>query len=296
MKPSKLVLGTVQFGLNYGISNTSGQTAFSEVCRILEFAYSNGINTLDTAAAYGESESVLGKALQDTNLSGKISIVSKVMPLPDGTEYDQAEKLIRKSLENSLRNLRSDSLHTLLFHREKDWKFFHVLQQFKKEGLIQNCGCSVDGAMPENSDVLEAVQVPGNLLDKRFFPFIKTARKQNCHVYVRSVYLQGLLLMPEEKIPVSLQSLMPFRRELAALAENSGMNLAELCVRYLCSIPEIDGVLTGVETVEQLKINLSLAEKGSLPKDVMTAAEEIVPVLPEKLIRPSLWKKQEKSS
>ncbi|MBQ7402693.1 MAG: aldo/keto reductase [Lentisphaeria bacterium] len=294
MKFSSLILGTVQFGLNYGISNTHGQTGFPEVCRILKTAYDNGITTLDTAAGYGESESVLGRALQETGLADKMNIVSKVLPLPDGLTEEQAEKLIRDSLTNSLKNLRCDFLHTLLFHREKDWKFAGILKKCKQEGLIRHFGCSVDGEIPPNSEMLEAIQIPGNLLDKRFFPFLKQARKQGCHVYIRSVYLQGLLLMPEEKIPASLQALVPYRRKLSALAEKNGMSLAELCVRYLCSIPEIDGVLTGVETAEQLKINLSLAEKGALPEDILLAAEQMIPELPEELIRPSLWKKQEK--
>lgn len=290
MKPSKLVLGTVQFGLNYGISNTGGQTGFHEVCRILETAYERGIRTLDTAAAYGESESVLGNALQETALADKFNIVSKVMPLPENVDDVQAEKLIRESLEKSLKNLRCSSLHTLLFHRERDWKFANVLRQCKQEGLILNVGCSVDGELPPESEKLEAVQVPGNLFDKRFFPFIKS-RKDNCTVYVRSVYLQGLLLMPEERVPLSLHSILTYRRNLTALAEKNDMTLAELCVRYLCSVPKIDGVLTGVENAEQLKINLDLAEKGVLSPEIMQAADEMIPALSEEIIRPSLWKK-----
>lgn len=294
MKRSKLVLGTVQFGLNYGISNARGQSSYPEVCRILETACSGGIDTLDTAAAYGESESVLGRALQELNLSGKIKIVSKIAPLPEELPDSDAVKFIRNSLENSLKNLRQDRIHTILFHREKDWKYSDVLKTFQQEGLIEHCGCSVDGEFPENRRALEAVQVPGNLLDRRFFPFIREAKNWNCHIYVRSVYLQGLLLMPEDKIPASLSPLLPYRKALTGLAEKNGMELSELCVRYLCSIPEIDGVLTGVETSEQLKTNLALAERGVLPEELLRNIEESVPVLPEKLIRPSMWKKQEK--
>lgn len=290
MNASKLVLGTVQFGLNYGISNTNGQTGFSEVCRILDFAYSNGINTLDTAAAYGESESVLGKALAETGLSGKMNIVSKVSPMPE-LEPEQAETFIRNSLENSLKNLQQDSLHTLLFHREKDWKYADILKKIKGEGLIRNCGCSIDGAIPEKEEELEAVQVPGNVFDRRFLPFIRTQKTHSCTIYVRSVYLQGLLLMPEEKIPASLNELIPYRRALAEIAKENDMPLAELCMRYLLSIPEITSVLTGVENTDQLKINLQLAEKGGLPEDVMKKIFDTVPELPEQLIRPSLWKK-----
>ena len=293
MTLSKLVLGTVQFGLKYGISNTCGQTSFPEVCRILEMAYEHGIMTLDTAAAYGESESVLGKALQRTRLNSRMNVVSKVTPLPEDLNEAQAEDLIRSSLKNSLENLRMDSIHTLLFHRERDWKYASVLEKIRQEGVIRFCGCSMDGAVPQNSEKLQAVQVPGNLLDRRFFPFMRERKAEGgtpCHVYVRSVYLQGLLLMKEEQFPDFLRELLPYRRKLANLAAEGGMTLAELCVRYLCSFPEIDGVLTGVETAEQLKMNLQLAEKGPLDGDLLNRIEEMIPQLPEKWIRPSLWK------
>ena len=288
---SKLILGTVQFGLRYGIANTHGQSSFQDVCRILKTAVAGGIKTLDTASAYGESESVLGKALRDLNLSGKIDIVSKVSPLPDDLPESKAEAFIRDSLIRSLKNLHQDHLHTLLFHREKDWKYAEILKKIKEDGLILHYGCSIDGRVPENCSLLEAVQVPGNLLDRRFFPFIKAVHRRNVHVYVRSVYLQGLLLMPEEKFNPFLQPLIPYIRKLSKLADEAGMPLAELCVRYLCSMPEIDGVLTGVETQEQLEYNLKLAEKDAIESDLRRKIEETVPELPEELIRPSLWKK-----
>ena len=97
--------------------------------------------------------------------------------------------------------------------------------------------------------------------------------------------------MPEEKFNPFLQPLIPYIRKLSKLAEEAGMPLAELCVRYLCSMPEIDGVLTGVETQEQLEYNLKLAEKDVIPPDLRQKIEETVPELPEELIRPSLWKK-----
>ena len=136
MKNSKPVLGTVQFGLRYGIANTHGQSSFRDVCGILKTAVAGGIRTLDTASAYGESENVLGKALRDLNLSGKIDIVSKVSPMPDDLPENKAEAFIRDSLTRSLKNLRQDHLHTLLFHREKDWKYAEILKKIKEEGLI----------------------------------------------------------------------------------------------------------------------------------------------------------------
>ena len=99
MKESKLVLGTVQFGLNYGIANTDGKPAPERVRQILQTAYDNGIRTLDTAAAYGESETVLGTELKNLGLLDKMKIVSKVPPVPANFSDCEVEKFIIKSLE-----------------------------------------------------------------------------------------------------------------------------------------------------------------------------------------------------
>lgn len=291
MSASKLVLGTVQFGLNYGIANTQGKPSFEKVKDILSRAHEYGIHMLDTAAAYGDSEKVLGRALKELRLKDEMWIVSKIMPLPSGITADEAGKIISGSLETSLRNLGVECLHAILFHREEDVRFFDILKNFSVHGYAKSAGASLDGRVPEGAEKLEAAQIPSNVFDRRFLPFLHEAHKRGTFLFVRSVYLQGLLVMPEEKIPASLSGLVALRRNLEKIAVGSGMDMAELCMRYLFSIPEIDGVLTGVDSVEQLEVNAALASKGALPEEVFNAVLSAVPELPETLIRPSLWKK-----
>ncbi|HOG50746.1 MAG TPA: aldo/keto reductase, partial [Lentisphaeria bacterium] len=103
--------------------------------------------------------------------------------------------------------------------------------------------------------------------------------------FIRSVYLQGLLLMPEERVPAALAPLLPYRRRLA----DFGLPLKELCLRYLLTQPGENSVLTGVDTVDQLRENIRLAAAGPLPLDVFQAVTAVAPDLPETLIRPKCW-------
>ncbi|MBR4673788.1 MAG: aldo/keto reductase [Victivallales bacterium] len=291
MKTSRLVLGTVQFGLNYGIANTHGKPSDEQVADILSAAYHAGIRLIDTAASYGESEQVLGRVLKRLGLGDKMCLVSKIPPISPEMTRTEGEAMIDASLEKSLKNLGVPSLYAILFHREENLDYLPVLRKWQKKGVVRFVGTSVDGMLPPGIGDCDAVQIPSNVLDRRFLPLIETTDRK-VRVFVRSVYLQGLLLMPEEKIPEHLQGVVPIRRTLTKLAEDAGIALSELCMRYLLSFPGVEGVLTGVDTVEQLEMNIALAERGALPDDLLKAVIAAVPELPENVIRPSKWNKR----
>ena len=291
MKISRLVLGTVQFGLNYGIANTHGKPSDDQVADILSAAYNSGIRILDTAASYGESEQVLGRVLKRLGLLQEMCLVSKIPPIPPDMSCAEGEAMIDASLERSLKNLGVPSLYAILFHREENLDYLPVLRKWQEKGAVRFVGTSVDGVLPLGIGDCDAVQIPSNVLDRRFLSLIK-ATDRKARVFVRSVYLQGLLLMPEERIPEHLRVVLPIRQALTALAEAAGMTLSELCMRYLLSFPGVEGVLTGVDTVEQLEMNVALAERGALPEDLLKAVMAAVPDLAENIIRPSMWNKR----
>jgi aryl-alcohol dehydrogenase-like predicted oxidoreductase len=293
MKFSRIQLGTVQFGLNYGIANTGGKPTYEQAREIVQTAVENGINCFDTAAAYGDCEKILGRIIKELSLRGKIHVISKIPPVSVQTHSaKEAEKFISKSVENSLRRLRLDYLSAGLFHREEDIKYLPVLRQLETEGLLKGCGVSLDTA--EYCDYALAnkvkfVQLPYNILDKRFDCFLSGAKKQNINIFARSLYLQGLLLMPEENIAEALREVIPVRRCLAGLAADAGMSMAELCARFVLSNPAISSILTGVDNIKQLKQNLQLLKKGSLPVELYQAVKAAVPPLEEKVVRPCRW-------
>ena len=293
---SKLMLGTVQFGLNYGIANTAGKPSYETARDIIQAAYESGVNCLDTAAGYGDSEAVLGRALAELKLKDKMQVISKVPGITQqNLSESAAERFIVESVENSLARLGVKRLAACLFHVEQDIRYIGILQKLERKGLIGGAGISLD-TNHYCDDVIAAgikyVQLPYNILDKRFDSFFPLAQQNGIAVFTRSVYLQGLLLMPEDRIRESLLEVIPIRCRLACLAVEAGMDMSELCMRFVLSNPAITSILTGVDNNEQLRQNLQLMGKGPLPAALYQAVKTAVPLLDEKIIRPSLWNKK----
>lgn len=280
---SKLMLGTVQFGMSYGVANTTGKPSFDVVKNILKTAYDGGVTALDTAPEYGDSEEVIGRALGELGLSDRFRIVTKIPKLPEGCD---AEKFIAESLESSLRKLRIDRAAAALLHAEADFPHLDVLKSMVKRGLIEAAGISLNTAEHrddgENADCL---QVPASLLDRRFDGCFGKGRR----VFVRGAYLQGMLLMPEEK--VFIPEVAERRRQL----EKLGLPMAELALRFLFSKPEPKSILTGVETVDQLKENVRIAALPPLGESDLRTVEAIAfPELPEMCVSPYFWPRYKK--
>ncbi|MDX9868910.1 MAG: aldo/keto reductase [Kiritimatiellia bacterium] len=292
---SRIMLGTVQFGLAYGVANVRGKPSFEQVCAILKAACEGGVTALDTAAAYGTSEEVLGAALEILGLREVMTVVSKVPPIPAGDDA-AVERFIETTLRESLRRLRLERLDVCLLHREEDLRFLPLLEKMAGRGLIGGAGVSLDSARYlEQAAAARFIQLPCNALDRRFESFWPTAREKGITVFARSVYLQGLLLMPEETVPAWLAGVIPVRRALESIARGAGITMAELCMRTVLSNPAVTSVLTGVDTEGQMRENLSLAAGGPLPEPVLSRVRSCVPELPEALVRPALWPAREGS-
>lgn len=281
---SKLMLGTVQFGMNYGVANTTGKPSFDTVKSILATAYEGGVTALDTAPAYGDSEEVIGRALRELGLTDRFSIVTKIPKLPDGCDV---EKFVAESLQGSLKRLGIECAAAAIFHAENDAVCLDVLRNMVGKGLVAAVGVSLNTAAHradgENADCL---QVPTSLLDRRFDScFGRPGRR----VFIRGAYMQGMLLMPEEKI------FIPEVRKRRRKLEKLGLPMAELALRYLFSKAESKSVLTGVETVEQLKENIRIAALSPLGESDLRAVDDIAfPELPEMCVSPHFWPQYKK--
>lgn len=277
---SRLMLGTVQFGIDYGVANTTGKPTFETVKQILSYAFDHGVTALDTSADYGDSEEVIGKELAELGIADRFLIVTKVPIIPDGVNV---EKFIEDSLNRSRRNLRLETIPAALLHREDDLKYLPEIEKMVERGLIGGAGISLDtAAYADKADHVQYLQVPGNVVDHRFDRVFDVPRKHN---FIRSVYLQGMLVMPKEK--VKLPELRAAREKL----EGFGMPMPELCMRYLLSQPGNTSVLTGVERLEQLQENIRMAELGPLDPELFAAVKDAVK-LDEKYVRPSSWPRE----
>lgn len=286
---SRLALGTVQFGMRYGIANRNGQPSFDEVCSILRLAHESGVNCLDTASAYGTSEEVLGKALRELGLRERMVVVTKIAPASKPAD-------VAASVELSLERLGLTCLPLVLFHREANMEYVGELERCCERGLVRHIGMSCDGD-PESaaaligSGRLKAVQVPASMLDRRNAGAgnFREAARRGMAVFIRSVYLQGLLLMPEESVPVPLRSVLPARRRLESLAKDAGMTLACMAVRYMLGQEGVTCVLAGVESAAQLRENIAMVKEGPLPADLIRAVEQAAPQPADDLIIPARW-------
>jgi len=118
---------------------------------------------------------------------------------------------------------------------------------------------------------------------------LRIAQSRGLAVFVRSVYLQGLLLMPEEDIMPELAPVIPARRRLAAIAREAGMGMDELALRYILSLDGVTSVIAGVETVPQMRRNAELFQRGALPEDLIAAIRRATPELPDRLLSPKYW-------
>jgi aryl-alcohol dehydrogenase-like predicted oxidoreductase len=202
------MLGTVQFGLRYGIANRNGQPSYETARAILVCAYEGGVNCLDTASAYGTSEGVIGKVLSELGIADRMVVVSKVYPMAGGFSSRQAaDAFVEESVTRSLKRLRLDVLPICLFHWEENFCYVESLLRLKEKRLVRHIGSSVmtPGVASRivSSGLAEAVQIPASLLNHRFprSGICEEARRRGTAIFARSVYLQGLLLMPEEDIP-----------------------------------------------------------------------------------------------
>lgn len=268
----KLALGTVQFGLDYGISNAAGQVAQADAAHILALARTAGLDTLDTAVAYGNSEQVLGQIGVEA-----WRVVSKLPAIPQACVG--VEAWVLEQTQASLARLGVNRLHGLLLHRpdqllEKNGQAcLAALKALKAQGLVQKIGVSVYG--PEELERLFAlehfdmVQAPLNILDQRLVSSGWAARlkKAGVELHTRSAFLQGLLLSPAQQAGEKFSRWRPVWRAWADWLAQTGLTPLQACLAYTLSIDDVERVVVGVDSVKHLQeiLDASSAKLPSLP-------------------------------
>lgn len=279
----KLALGTVQFGTNYGITNSQGQVQIAEVQRILDFAQKNNIKTLDTAPNYGDSEETLGK-IGVKNWQ----VITKTISIKKGVD-----KVI-KATHQSLKKLNKKTIDGLLIHDINDTKnkqfdtLFKRLNALKKQGLVKKIGFST--YTPEQIDFLLAnfdfdlIQVPINLFDQRLIVEgkLKKIKNKNIEIHARSIFLQGLLLTKPKHIYFSKWQ-VHFDHYFNTL-NTKKIHPLSACINFALSITELDKIIVGVTSTQELA-GIITASKQNINLNYLpfTIAEQ-------NLINPTLWK------
>lgn len=269
---SKLVLGTVQFGLQYGV-NSAGRPSEDAVKSILKEAAKGGISTLDTSSAYGNSEAILGECITTEE---NFKIVSK---------YPKGEIPVGEMFNDTLKRLKVETLYGYLLHHfevyknnPKVWDEFILL---KESGKVQKIGFSL--YTPEelefilkNKSPFDLIQVPFNIFDKKFLPYMKELHEKGVEIHVRSTFLQGLFFKDRNALPEILQPMKKYLLQLDEFSKKSGLSISEIALNYNLQNPYIDGVLIGVDNVEQLKMNLDSVKDTPIDIEIEVKEQELL--------------------
>ena len=289
---SALVLGTVQFGLDYGVANTTGQPSQTTVNRMLATAFEAGVNTLDTASMYNQAESVLGRALGDLGMRDRIFICSKARPHEEAS--GTPEEQITAAVERSLRVLGVERIGLYLLHGYHALPYVGALHRKREAGDIGAVGVSVysveEALEAIDTPGIDAIQHPVSVLDQRFLRagVLERAAEAGVAIFARSVYLQGVVTMAVPELPAPMAELGWILTRLRELAGD--LTIEELALRYVASLSGVTGVVVGMETHEQMERNLAAVLAGPLDGPLVEAIGEEVPELPDDIINPGFWR------
>lgn len=293
---SSLVLGTAQLGMQYGIANKTGQPNQTMATAIIKEAWENGIHEFDTAQGYGTSEQVLGIALSELGFSAEAQVISKFNP--NLNHIDVSE--MSKALDESLNRLCVPCLLGIMLHREEmlslwDKGISEILRDFVLSGKVKYIGISVyspDRAIQAlNTEGIDMVQLPTNILDRRFEKagVFELADKKKKRVYIRSVFLQGLILMDIREIPEKMAFAKPVLEKFESLSRDSGLSRQEIAMGYVkAQFPDAK-VIFGADTPEQARENLACWKKD-IPSPFVSEVKKVFDSVDEKILNPASWK------
>jgi len=264
----KIALGTVQFGINYGIANTNGQVDKLEAKDILAYAMSYGIDTIDTAIAYGSSEQCLGEIGVDG-----YQVITKLPEIPD--DYGNLKIWVEKHVKRSLDTLGVETLSGLLLHRpnqllDTDKKdFWSILLQLKSDGIVKKIGFSI--YTPDELDKLwnsfkpDLVQAPYNILDRRLETsgWLQRMSEENVEIHIRSIFLQGLLLMNKDSRPEKFNKWLTLWSNWENWLRENDSTPVQAAVSFALSDNRISRVVVGVDSLKQFKDIIAVANNIS---------------------------------
>ena len=285
---SKIILGTAQFGMDYGVNNRRGRIPEKDVFAILDRASKDGIGTIDTAYLYGCSEEIIGAFIK----SGKntFKVVSKLPKC--------ASEGVSKIFEETLKRLGMPSLYGYLIHSfesyEKDKRLWDELKKLKAEGRVEKIGFSLylpaelERLFKEGIDI-DILQLPFSVFDQRFDPYLAEIKNNGIELQVRSIFLQGLVFKDLECLDTYFVKIKDKLEVLNALSVKLGVSIVSLCVNFTVANKFIDKVVVGVDSLLDLVEIISASKAGFLSKDVMHEIKNMR-IDDEDILLPFMWK------
>jgi len=285
-----LAIGTAQFGLNYGINNCSGQVQAAEINQILTQAKQSGVKTLDTAIAYGESELALGR-----NDLTSFEVITKLPAIPDGCQ--NIDQWVNEQVTGSLARLNISQLDAVLLHcpeqllQSQGTALYQALLQHIESGLCKRIGVSIyspdELASLINRFELDIVQLPMNVFDQRALQsgWLERLYNKKIAVHIRSLFLQGLLLMSEDKRPITFNTWQYQWQNWQLWLNEQSISPLEGCLRPFLAMPEIEKLVIGIDSLSQFNEIIQILSQPPLTMPTQLSHTDV------QLLNPSLWSK-----
>jgi len=278
---NRIVLGGAQLGLPYGILNGGETLSREEVARILDAAVGHGIDSIDTAIAYGQSESVIGETAQN-----RFNIISKLPPLP--SEVPNVSEWVRTQVEASLSRLKCTSLDALLLHRSQDLTDAHgvelyaAISSLKIKKIIHRFGVSIYTPDELNGILgtfdIDVVQAPLNVFDRRILGVIDQLTARNIEVHVRSVFLQGVLIASSKDRPQRFQPWSEHFSQFDTWVRSTGVSAMACCLGFALQQPGVAKLVIGTMSAESLTEIMNSVPNMHLevPADLQSSIEQLI--------------------
>lgn len=286
---SKIAIGTAQFGLDYGINNKTGQVSVNEIIKILDFAKSNEISFIDTAYLYGNSESRLGEAIVKTET--EFNIISK---LPKCSKNE-----VRSYFLESLNRLNKNAIYGYLYHNFEtflnDESTFNELLILREKEKVKKIGFSL--YYPSELEIIlnkniqfDLLQVPYNLLDRRFETYFLELSNRNIEIHIRSVFLQGLFFKKPNELSLKLLNFKNFLISLTDFSHNNNFSIEEIALKFALRNKLIDKVVIGIDNLDQFSRLIDI-ENNTFDTEIFSELEEIIinTEISEEMLIPSNW-------
>ena len=286
----KLILGTVQFGIDYGVNNSIGKLEENQVLELFKIAHNQGIRILDTAEVYGNAHEIIGN-FHKKNDDSRFKIITK---FPHSVKYNSINNKVLQYLEQ----LAVSSIEVLMFHSfesfKTNYKALDSLKELKSKGSIKKIGVSVytNEHLKQllNEDLITVIQFPFNMLDNFNVrgDLLDQLKQKGKSIHTRSAFLQGLFFKnTNDKSPI-VQNLKTELKILNQIIIDSNCSMEELALSYCLHQENIDNVIIGVDSILQLNANIKASSYNISQDDIKVINN--IQVKDLDLLNPSLWK------
>ena len=289
---SRIGLGTVQFGQDYGVSNRRGKIPSDEAFEVLKLAHENKVNLLDTASSYGDAERVLGEFFKKHSLAFRV--VTKLV-LTDSYQ----KGMVHQAYHQSLKQLNISRAYGYLIHRFNDYvadpKIWEEMLELKKQGLVDKVGFSI--YTPRELEILwqhnvemDLIQLPYSIFDRRFEKYFPELKQRHVEIHARSVFLQGLAFMEADTLPRHLKDAAGQLTQIQNMAVNCQASISAVCLNFVLLNPRIDQVILGIDSLSHFQEDLKATESFSRVQTVIEQLQNLS-IENEEVLLPYKWQK-----